>query len=110
MNIICQKLPFHLIKNDANCKVLNEKFRESTSPRKVVHTPRKKEVQFLIFGMDPFGGLGGRYGLRSGRTVLFLRKSFHSILRRLRTSVRKEEKDESASTRPVGFAAGKKSM
>ena len=31
----------------------------------------------------------------------------HWILRGLRTSVREEEKDESTSTRPVSFAAGK---
>ena len=41
--------------------------------------------------MDPFGGLGGCHGLHYGRIVSFLRKSFHSILRRLRTSKKKSE-------------------
>ena len=41
--------------------------------------------------MDPFGGLGGRHGLRYGRIVSFLRKSFHSILRRLRTSKKSQK-------------------
>ena len=33
--------------------------------------------------MDPFGGLGGRLGLRYGRMVSFLRNSFHSILKKI---------------------------
>ena len=53
----------------------------------------RRPLEGVIFGIYPFGGLGGRYGLRYGRIVSFLRKSFHSFLR-LRTSVRKEEKED----------------
>ena len=35
-----------------------------------------------------FDSLGGHYGLRYGRSVSFLIKSFHMILRRLRTSIK----------------------
>ena len=71
----------------------------------------RRLLEGVLFGMDPFGGHGGCHGLRYGRIISFLRKSFNSILRRLRTSKKQrpeEERRKFVSTRVVGFAATKK--